>query len=47
MSSPRFVHLRSHSDFSMINGIAKVKPLLKACVQENNEMKVRLFLKKG
>ncbi|MDO4431500.1 MAG: DNA polymerase III subunit alpha [Lonepinella koalarum] len=35
MSAPRFVHLRSHSDFSMINGIAKVKPLLKSCVQEN------------
>ncbi|MGQ0286496.1 DNA polymerase III subunit alpha [Pasteurellaceae bacterium 22721_9_1] len=33
MSSPRFVHLRTHSDFSMINGIAKVKPLVKACVQ--------------
>ncbi|AZI13750.1 DNA polymerase III subunit alpha [Avibacterium paragallinarum] len=36
MSEPRFVHLRVHSDFSMINGIAKVKPLVKACVQ--NEM---------
>ncbi|STO54793.1 DNA polymerase III subunit alpha [Canicola haemoglobinophilus] len=36
MSQPRFVHLRVHSDFSMINGIAKIKPLLKACVQ--NEM---------
>ena len=36
MSSPRFVHLRVHSDFSMIDGIAKVKPLVKACVQ--NEM---------
>ncbi len=33
MSQPRFVHLRVHSDFSMINGIAKVKPLVKACVQ--------------
>ncbi|MFZ7315021.1 DNA polymerase III subunit alpha [Avibacterium avium] len=36
MSEPRFVHLRVHSDFSMINGIAKVKPLVKACVE--NEM---------
>ncbi|MCK3657684.1 DNA polymerase III subunit alpha [Pasteurellaceae bacterium Pebbles2] len=35
MSAPRFVHLRTHSDFSMINGIAKVKPLIKACAQEN------------
>lgn len=34
--SPRFVHLRVHSDFSMINGIAKVKPLVKACAE--NEM---------
>lgn len=25
MSQPRFVHLRVHSDFSMINGITKVK----------------------
>lgn len=33
MSQPRFVHLRVHSDFSMINGITKVKPLIKACVQ--------------
>ncbi|MXN88438.1 DNA polymerase III subunit alpha [Pasteurella canis] len=35
MSQPRFVHLRVHSDFSMINGIAKVKPLIKACVENN------------
>lgn len=30
MTSPRFVHLRVHSDFSMIDGLAKVKPLVKA-----------------
>ncbi|NBI42091.1 DNA polymerase III subunit alpha [[Haemophilus] felis] len=36
MSEPRFVHLRVHSDFSMINGLAKVKALVKACGQ--NEM---------
>lgn len=35
MPEPRFVHLRVHSDFSMIDGIAKVKPLVKTCVQEN------------
>ena len=35
MSQPRFVHLQVHSDFSMIDGIAKVKPLVKACVENN------------
>ncbi|MGV6988987.1 DNA polymerase III subunit alpha [Testudinibacter sp. P80/BLE/0925] len=31
---PRFVHLQVHSDFSMIDGLAKVKPLVKACAAE-------------
>lgn len=35
MTSPRFVHLRVHSDFSMIDGLAKIKPLVKNCVQQN------------
>lgn len=35
MARPRFVHLRIHSDFSMVNGIAKVKPLVKACAENN------------
>lgn len=35
MSQPRFVHLKVHSDFSMMNGIAKVKPLIKACASHN------------
>lgn len=33
---PRFVHLRTHTDFSMIDSIVKVKPLVKACAA--NEM---------
>ena len=32
---PRFVHLKVHSDFSMINGLAKVKPLVKNAVANN------------
>ena len=35
MTQPRFVHLRVHTDFSMIDGIAKVKPLVKACAENN------------
>ena len=35
-SQPRFVHLRTHTDFSMIDSIIKVKPLVKACAA--NEM---------
>ncbi len=34
-SALRLVHLRTHSDFPIIDGIAKVKPLVKACVAEN------------
>ena len=35
-SQPRFVHLRTHTDFSMIDSIVKVKHLVKACAA--NEM---------
>ena len=35
-SQPHFVHLRTHTDFSMIDSIVKVKPLVKACAA--NEM---------
>ena len=34
-AKPRFVHLRTHTDFSMIDGIVKVKPLVKACAANN------------
>ncbi|MGO2337001.1 DNA polymerase III subunit alpha [Providencia sp.] len=29
MVSPRFIHLRVHSDYSMIDGLAKISPLVK------------------
>jgi DNA polymerase-3 subunit alpha len=30
MREPAFIHLRVHSDFSMIDGVAKIKPIVKA-----------------
>ncbi|UJF18888.1 DNA polymerase III subunit alpha [Vibrio sp. SS-MA-C1-2] len=30
MTDPRFIHLRIHSDFSMVDGLAKIKPLVNA-----------------
>ncbi len=29
MSDPKFIHLRIHSDFSMVDGLSKVPPLVK------------------
>lgn len=29
MTEPRFIHLRVHSDFSMVDGLSKVPPLVK------------------
>lgn len=34
MTQPQFVHLKSHTDFSMINGLAKTKQLVKAAVAD-------------
>jgi DNA polymerase-3 subunit alpha len=30
MSSPSFVHLRVHSEYSLVNGVVRIKPLVKA-----------------
>ena len=35
MADPRFVHLRVHTDFSMSDGLAKVKPIVAKTVSEN------------
>ena len=35
MTAPAFIHLRVHSDFSMVDGLAKVKPIVKAAQQLN------------
>ncbi|MDA9557222.1 DNA polymerase III subunit alpha [Vibrio sp.] len=35
MSDPKFIHLRVHSDYSMIDGLSKVPPLVKAVAKQN------------
>lgn len=32
---PKFIHLHVHSDYSMVDGVAKTKPLMKAAAQRN------------
>ncbi|MBZ2188389.1 DNA polymerase III subunit alpha [Alcanivorax sp. JB21] len=34
MSDPAFVHLRVHTDYSLADGVVRVKPLIKQCVAE-------------
>lgn len=33
--SPEFIHLRVHSDFSMVDGLQKINPLVKRCAELN------------
>ncbi|MFC0180425.1 DNA polymerase III subunit alpha [Thorsellia kenyensis] len=35
MNDPKFIHLHVHSDYSMRDGLAKTKPLMKAIAQKN------------
>ena len=35
MSDPKFVHLRVHSDYSMVDGLSKVPPLVKKVAELN------------
>ncbi|MBC3764878.1 DNA polymerase III subunit alpha [Neptunicella marina] len=35
MLEPGFIHLRVHSDFSMVDGLSKVKPILNAVKEQN------------
>ncbi|WP_016955868.1 DNA polymerase III subunit alpha [Catenovulum agarivorans] len=35
MADPKFVHLRVHSDFSMVDGLAKVKPIIGKIAEYN------------
>ena len=35
MTAPAFIHLRVHSDFSMVDGVAKIKPIVKAAQKLN------------
>jgi len=34
LSDPRFVHLRLHTDYSLVDGVVRVKELIKTCVND-------------
>ncbi|MCK0537644.1 DNA polymerase III subunit alpha [Alcanivorax quisquiliarum] len=34
MSTPTFIHLRVHTDYSLVDGVVRVKPLIKQCVDQ-------------
>ena len=35
MADPRFIHLRVHSDFSMVDGLQKIGPIVSAAAANN------------
>ncbi|MGL6181137.1 MAG: PHP domain-containing protein, partial [Aestuariivirga sp.] len=35
MAEPRFIHLRVHSDFSMVDGLQKINPIVGAAAANN------------
>lgn len=35
MTAPSFVHLRLHTDFSLVDGVTRVKPLVQRCAELN------------
>ena len=34
MSAPRFIHLRSHTEYSLLEGAVPLKTLIKLCVEQ-------------
>ena len=35
LSDPRFVHLRLHTDYSLVDGVVRVKELIKTCASQS------------
>ena len=33
--APRFVHLKLHTEYSMVDGIVRVKPMIAECKEQN------------